>query len=109
MNFIADFSENKDEIQIVFADHKIRALRYYSECVREDIIGAVEAEVEEPTETLGVYRLKSVEIYNENDEHIHDDGEIIDNQEFHCKEEIEEFLAERYDISKDLITIDGDI
>jgi len=108
MNYINDFV-NKEELQVVFGDSKIRALRFYHECIREDEIGIIEAEVEESSKTLGVYQLTSIEIYNEKYEHIHDDIEIIGTQDFRCRLEIEDFLVDRYGISKDLVRIDGDI
>lgn len=108
MNYINEFV-NKEEIQVVFGDSKIRALRFYHECIREDKIGMVEVVVEELPKTLGVYQLTSIEIYNEKHEHIHDDIDIIGTQDFHCRLEIEDFLAERYAIGKDLIEIDGEI
>lgn len=108
MNYIDKFVD-KEEIQVVFGNHKIRALRFYHECIREDEIGMIEAVVEESPKTLGVYQLTSIEIYNEKFEHIHDDIEIIGTQDFHCRLEIEDFLADRYGISKDLIKLDGHI
>ena len=59
-------------------------------------VGIVELSVEMPPEMLGIYRIKSIRVYDTAETMEFNDQEKVDNQEFFSEEEIKEFLAEAY-------------
>jgi hypothetical protein len=73
-----------------------------------DVIGKIERielSIEEPEETPGVYRVEYVMIYDEKDEKLHDDQDVVDNTEYHAHHELVDALAIKYGVSKDIIDV----
>lgn len=68
-------------------------------------IGRVELSVEQPEEMIGIYRIEHVMLFNEDDEELYDDQVIVDNTEYHDKDEIVKSLAKVYGISTDIVEI----
>ena len=66
-------------------------------------VGIVELSVEMPPEMLGIYRMKSIRVYDTAETMEFNDQEKVDNQEFFSEEEIKEFLAEAYGILPECI------
>ena len=66
-------------------------------------VGIVELSVEMPPERLGIYRIKSIRVYDTAETMEFNDQEKVDNQEFFSEEEIKEFLAEAYGILPECI------
>ena len=66
-------------------------------------VGIVELSVEMPPGMLGIYRIKSIRVYDTAETMEFNDQEKVDNQEFFSEEEIKEFLAEAYGILPECI------
>lgn len=69
------------------------------------LIGRIDLSIEEPEETPGVYRIEHVMIYDDNDERLHEDQDIVDNTEYHDRNELIQALADKYGVSTDIINI----
>ncbi|TCZ71448.1 hypothetical protein E0485_22615 [Paenibacillus albiflavus] len=73
-----------------------------------DVIGKIERielSIEEPEEMLGIYRIEHVMLFNEDDEQLYDDQDIVNNDEYHSEKELVEALTIAYGVSADIIEI----
>ncbi len=88
---------------IVVRDGEVQAVLDYVTTETIGKIGSVKLSIEEPDNTPGVYRVESSMILDEDENDLHDDQEIVDNQEYHDSLELVEDVAKKYGISTDLI------
>lgn len=68
-------------------------------------IGRVELSIEQPEEMIGIYRIEHVMLFNEDDEELYDDQDIVDNAEYHEEDELVKALANAYGVSTDIVEI----
>ncbi|NFO05489.1 hypothetical protein FDB23_15705 [Clostridium botulinum] len=68
-------------------------------------IGCVELSIEQPEEMIGIYRIEHVMLFNEDDEELYDDQDIVDNAEYHEEDELVKALANAYGVSTDIVEI----
>ena len=68
-------------------------------------IGYVEVSIEHPEQMLGISRAEHIMLFNESNEELHDDQNMIDNTEYNSDKELIEEIAKRYGISQDIIEI----
>lgn len=68
-------------------------------------IGRIELSIENPEEMLGISRVEHVMLYNENDEELYEDQEIVDNREYHSDENLILGIAKHYGVSEDIIEV----
>lgn len=72
------------------------------------LIGKVERlklSIEHPERMLGISRVESLILCNEQGEELMNDPNIVDNQEYHSDSELISEISKRYNISKDLISL----
>ncbi len=74
---------------------------YEQECGVE--IAYIKLYIEHPENMLGISRIESVTLYDENDDLLYDDQELVDNKEFSSDYEVKEFIAEYYNVPIDII------
>ena len=68
-------------------------------------IERIELAIEYPEEMLSICRVEHVMLYNEDDEELYEDQDIVDNAEYHSDEELLHSLAKQYGVSADTIDI----
>ncbi|MEK4529945.1 hypothetical protein NST38_31575 [Paenibacillus sp. FSL H8-0104] len=98
-------AQNDGEISIQASGGEVWAI---DDSCLPDVIGKIERielSIEEPDETPGVYRVEYVMMYDDNDERLHDDQDVVDNTEYHDYNDLIEALATKYGVSKDIIDV----
>lgn len=77
----------------------------YGEKLQIGKIAKLKLSIEHPEELLGISRVESLILYDEQDEELMNDQDIVDNQEYHSDDELIDEIAKHYNISKDLICL----
>ncbi|MCP3779373.1 hypothetical protein [Paenibacillus sp. MZ03-122A] len=98
-------AQNDGEIIIQVSHGEVWAIDNSGSPVVIGKIERIDLSIEEPEETPGVYRVEYVMIYDDNDEKLHDDQDVVDNTEYHAYHELVEALATKYGVSKDIIDV----
>ncbi|WP_169091441.1 hypothetical protein [Paenibacillus sp. PL91] len=98
-------AQGDSEIIIQVGDGEVWAIDESGSLVVIGKIERIELSIEEPEETPGVYRVEYVMIYDDNDEKLHDDQDVVDNTEYHAHHELVDALAIKYGVSKDIIDV----
>lgn len=71
-----------------------------------DVVGRIakiELSIEHPEQMLGISRVESVILYNEKNEALYNDQEIVNNNEYPSDQELICEIAKHYGVSKDII------
>ncbi len=66
-------------------------------------IAQVELSIEHPAQMLGISRVESSVLLDEQDNELMNDQNIVDNQEYHSDDELIKAVAKHYNISTDFI------
>lgn len=91
--------------QIVVSNGEVWAI--YASGI-SDIIGKIkriELAIENPEEMLGISRIEHVMLYDENDEELYEDQEIVDNYEYPSDKSLISGVAKHYGVSEDIIEV----
>ena len=91
--------------QIVLSDGEVWAI---DDSGIPDVIGKIkriELAIENPEEMLGISRVEHVMLYDENDEELYEDQEIVDNHEYHSDKSLISGVAKHYGVSEDIIEV----
>ena len=68
-------------------------------------IAKLKLSIEHPERMLGISRVKSVILYDEQGDELMNDQNIVDNQEYYSDNDLINEIAKHYNISKDLICL----
>lgn len=93
----------KDNSVIEVRDGGVWAITDYDNPDFIGKIGRIVLAIEHPEQLAGISRVESVMLYNDNDEELYDDQNIVNNDEYHSDDELIDAIAKHYSISRDLI------
>lgn len=77
----------------------------YGEKFQIGKIAKLKLSIEHPEQLLGISRVESLILCDEQGEELMNDQDIVDNQEYHSDNELINEIAKHYNISKDLICL----
>lgn len=66
-------------------------------------IASVEVSIDHPENMIGISRVNNAILYDENDDEIYNDPDIIDNTEYHSDRDLMDAVAKRYSVDRQCV------